>query len=69
MPHGIFPLFNGLRVEYMEKPLHSVEVINGNETLNGDHSTEKPAANGAAAHSNGTVHAITNGVHGFELKN
>ena len=52
----------------MEKPLHSIEVINGNETLNGDHSTEKPATGGAAAHTNGTVHAITNSVPGVELK-
>ncbi|KAF2489404.1 methylenetetrahydrofolate reductase-like protein [Lophium mytilinum] len=44
VPHGIFPLFDGLEVEDMAKPLHSTRVVNGDE---------KSSINGAAAHTNG----------------
>ncbi|KAJ9635829.1 methylenetetrahydrofolate reductase (NAD(P)H) met13 [Coniosporium apollinis] len=40
--HGIFPLFEGLEVKDMEKPLH----VNGEVATNGDAPESKPTTNG-----------------------
>lgn len=55
VPHGIFPLFNELQVQDLDKPLHTNGILNGDGPSNGDQS-------------NGTDHSITNGVSGLDLK-
>jgi methylenetetrahydrofolate reductase (NADPH) len=73
--HGIFPLFEGLQVPDMEKPLHSTGVINndsgsapttnGDATTNGDKSILATAVDAAKS----ATSTVTNSLNGLTVAN
>lgn len=77
--HGIFPLFDGLQVQDMEKPLHTVGTTPGTpngqpkEETNEEADTlkigEKSKIDIATDTVKSTASAITNGLNSLKLSN
>jgi methylenetetrahydrofolate reductase (NADPH) len=71
--HGIFPLFEGLQVQDMEKPLHSTGVTNNDSgsapTTNGDSTTngDKSILTTAVDAAKSATAAVTNGLNGLTV--
>ncbi|KAF2877404.1 methylenetetrahydrofolate reductase 2 [Massariosphaeria phaeospora] len=63
--HGIFPLFDGLRVQDMEQPLHPTSASNGHST-NGTKEEPSKLANVVDAVKSATS-TFTNGLNGLNL--
>jgi methylenetetrahydrofolate reductase (NADPH) len=72
--HGIFPLFNGLQVPDIEKPLHQIKAPNG-DAANGDSTTHnEPVTNGKTSTLNDLVEAaksaaetVTSSINGLKV--
>ncbi|KAF1948493.1 methylenetetrahydrofolate reduct [Byssothecium circinans] len=70
--HGIFPLFDGLCVADMEKPLHQIDVPNGHATNgeaspNGKKSTLNDLVEAAKAAAGSAADTVTSSISGLKI--
>jgi methylenetetrahydrofolate reductase (NADPH) len=73
---GIFPIFDGLEVKDMDKPLHKPsadlpnangsEAVNGTNGVNGTHKDESP---GLIETAKAAAVEVTNGIKGLAVSN
>lgn len=74
--HGIFPLFEGLQVANMEKPLHRTGTptpiaTNGDAASNGDSGVKdrKPKLDELVDAAKSAASAVTNGLNSLKVSN
>jgi methylenetetrahydrofolate reductase (NADPH) len=67
--HGIFSLFDGLKVQDMDKPLHTTGALNGDSNENGNTIDigEKSKVEAASDAVKSAASAITNGLNGLKV--